>query len=104
MDTTDKTKIFWSSGFGARLYRKFGKKWFLNMHQKVAEQILARNPKDLIDIACGPGDFLLYLSNLDPNVNLSGTDIAPGMVKHAGQKLFGRAKILESKVGNIAKY
>ena len=100
MDTTDKTKSFWSNGFGARLYRKFAKKWFLNMHQKIAEQILVRNPKDLLDIACGPGDFLLYLSNLAPNINLTGTDIAPGMIKHANQKLFGKARILESKGEN----
>ena len=100
MDTTDKTKSFWSNGFGARLYRKFARKWFLKMHQKIAEKILTRNPKDLLDIACGPGDFLLYLSNLASNINLTGTDIAPGMVKYANQKLFGKAKILESKGEN----
>lgn len=66
------------------------------MHQKIAEKILSRNAKDVLDIACGPGDFLFYLSNLAPNVNLTGTDIAPGMVKYANQKVFGKAKILES--------
>ena len=100
MDNTEKTKGFWSNGFGAKLYRTFAKKWFLKMHQKIAEKILAQNPKDLLDIACGPGDFLLYLSNIAPNVNLTGTDIAPGMVKHASQKLFGKAKILESNGEN----
>lgn len=100
MDSTEKTKSFWSNGFGARLYRKFAGKRFLKMHQKIAEQILVRNPKDLLDIACGPGDFLFYLSNFAPSVNLTGTDIAPGMVKHASQKLFGKAKILESKGEN----
>ena len=50
----------------------------------------------MLDIACGPGDFLSSLSNLAPDINLSGTDIAPGMVRHAGEKLAGRAKILES--------
>lgn len=96
----DKTKSFWSNGFGAKLYRKFAGKRFLKMHQKIAEQVLAKNPKDVLDIACGPGDFLFYLSNLAPNVNLTGTDIAPGMVKYASQKLFGKAKILESKGEN----
>ena len=100
MDLTDKTKSFWSNGFGARLYRKFARRWFLKMHQKIAKKILTRNPKDLLDIACGPGDFLLYLSNLAPNINLAGTDIAPGMVRYASQKLFGKAKILESKGEN----
>src|SRR3989338_1732946 len=100
MDTTDKTKSFWSNGFGARLYRKFARRWFLKMHQKIAEKILTRNPKDLLDIACGPGDFLLYFSNLAPNINLAGTDIAPGMVRYASQKLVGKAKILESKGEN----
>jgi len=100
MDNTEKTKSFWSNGFGAKLYRKFAGKRFLKMHQKIAEQILAQNPKDVLDIACGPGDFLLYLSNLAPNINLTGTDIAPGMVKHASQKLFSKAKILESNGEN----
>jgi ubiquinone/menaquinone biosynthesis C-methylase UbiE len=100
MDNMDKTKSFWSSGFGARLYRRFAGKRFLKMHQKIAEQVLAQNPKDILDIACGPGDFLFYLSNLAPNLRLAGTDIAPGMVKHASQKLFGKAKILESNGEN----
>lgn len=96
MNDTDKTKSFWSNGFGAKLYRKFAGKRFLKMHQKIAEKVLAQNPKDVLDIACGPGDFLFYLSNLASNVNLAGTDIAPGMINYASQKLFGKAKILES--------
>ncbi len=96
MDNTEKTKSFWTSGFGATLYRKFAGKRFLKMHKSIAEQILARNRKNLLDIACGPGDFLFYFSNLAPSVSLTGTDIAPGMVKHASQKLLGKAKILES--------
>lgn len=96
MNKINKTKSFWSNGFGAKLYRKFAGKRFLKMHQKIADQVLAQNPKDVLDIACGPGDFLFLLSNLAPNVNLIGTDIAPGMVEHASQKLIGRAKILES--------
>ena len=100
MGNTDETKSFWSDGFCAKLYRKFAGKRFLKMHQKIAEQILAQNPKDVLDIACGPGDFLYYLSNLNRNINLTGTDIAPGMVQHASQKLFGKAKILESNAEN----
>ena len=100
MDNAKETKSFWSNGFGAKLYRMFAKKRFLKMHQKIAEKILAQNPKDLLDIACGPGDFLLYLSDVAPNINLTGTDIAPGMVKYASQKLFGKARILESNAEN----
>jgi len=96
MGIGDKTKGYWSRGFFSKLYRKFAGKYFLKIHKKIAEQILARNPKDLLDIACGPGDFLFYLSNLVPDINLTGTDIAPGMVEHASEKLHGKAKILES--------
>lgn len=96
MGNTDKTKSFWSNGFGAKLYRRFSGKRFLKMHQKITDLVLAQNPKDVLDIACGPGDFLFYLSNFAPNLQLTGTDIAPGMVKHASQKLFGKAKILEA--------
>jgi len=96
MDNTEKTKIFWSKGFFAKLYRRFARKVFFKMHEKVAEQVLAQNPEDVLDIACGPGDFLLYLSTLSPNLNLNGTDVARGMVKYARQKLAGRANIFES--------
>ena len=96
MENAEKTKRFWSKGLGAWLYRKYAGKHFSKMHEVVAGQILAKNPKDVLDIACGPGDFLFYLSNLAPNIKLSGTDIAPGMVRHAEEKLAGRATILES--------
>ena len=67
------------------------------MHEEIAKQVIERNPKNLLDIACGPGDFLSYLADLDLNINLNGTDIAPEMVRHASQKLSTKAKILESK-------
>jgi ubiquinone/menaquinone biosynthesis C-methylase UbiE len=100
MNNTEKTKSFWSNGFSAKLYRKFAGKFFSKMHSQITEQVLAQNPKDVLDIACGPGDFLFYLSNKAPNIQLTGTDISPGMVKYASQKLFGKAKVLESNGEN----
>ena len=91
----EKTKSFWSNGLIAKLYRRYAGKRFLKMYKKIAEHVLAEKPRDVLDIGCGPGDFLFYLSSLNPNLNLTGTDPAPGMVTHARNKLRDKAKILE---------
>ena len=93
---TEETKNFWSKGLGAKLYRKYAGGRFLKMHKKIAENIIKRGANDVLDIACGPGDFLLYLSHVAPNLKLTGSDVAPGMVKHASKKLNGKARIIES--------
>jgi ubiquinone/menaquinone biosynthesis C-methylase UbiE len=100
-ESLEKTKTFWSKRLGAKLYRAFAGKYFSRMHKQVAEQVLSVNPKDVLDIACGPGDFLFYLSNVAPKLNLTGADIAPGMVNYAKEKLLNKATILESDVENL---
>lgn len=96
MDLANKAKNFWSNGFAAKLYRKNAGRHYAKMHEAVAGEILARQAKDVLDIACGPGDFLFLLSEQAPDMKLTGTDIAPGMVSHASTKLGSRASILEA--------
>ena len=62
----------------------------------IAGRVLARQASALLDIACGPGDFLIYMSSVAPNLRLAGTDLAPGMVRHAREKLGNKAEIIEA--------
>ena len=67
------------------------------MHRVIAERLRHRNASDVLDIACGPGDFLDYLSSTAPHVRLAGSDIAPGMVAYARERLGERARIVEAR-------
>lgn len=96
---TEKTKKFWSDGFISNLYRKYAGRHFKKMHIFTAEQILKRDVKSLLDVACGPGDFLVYIKDQNPLLEVSGSDVAPGMVRHAKEKL-GSVKILEADSEN----
>ncbi len=93
MNALESGKNFWSSGLGARFYRAFSGRHYRKMHEKVAEEILKRNPIDVLDIACGSGNFLEYLTAQAPQLRLRGTDFAPGMVVVARERLNGKAKI-----------
>lgn len=91
-----KTKAFWSHGIAAKIYRIFAHKQFKPMHQYIIERYLARTGnKRVLDIACGPGDFLLAVHEQLPNVSLYGVDIAEGMLTHARKKLGEHAKFLQ---------
>src|SRR3989344_3691700 len=96
IETQEKTKLFWSKSLAAALYRRFAGRRFSKMHAVVAEQVASRQPRDILDIACGRGDFLFRLSNRLLAAHLTGTDVAPGMVEHAKKKLAGRALIVEA--------
>jgi len=93
----EKTKKFWSKGLGAKFYRKHSGKYFSRMHEYVTAELLSRNPEIILDVACGGGDFLHLIHTKVPNVNLFGTDVAPGMVGEAMKKLGDNAKISESR-------
>lgn len=80
---------YWSDNWGARLYRRYASKKYAKMHEFVAQRISTSGAKKIVDIACGPGDFLLKLQTNNPNLELSGTDIAPGMVRYATARLPG---------------
>lgn len=92
----ERVKNFWSKSFISSLYRKFAGKYFFKTHTYVASRILSYEPKTILDIACGSGDFLLYMNSVAPNIKLYGTDIAPGMVRYASKKLKDKAEIFES--------
>ncbi len=96
MKSEEKTKNFWSDSFVARLYRKYARIHFAEMHELLAKAILANNSKQVLDIACGPGDFLEYLKDRDKSIKITGTDIAPGMVTYAKNKLGEKADIFET--------
>lgn len=96
MKSQDKTKNFWSDGFVARLYRKYAGRHFTKMHELLSNAILDNNSKHVLDIACGPGDFLEYLKDRDGSIKITGTDIAPGMVTYAKDKLGDKADIFET--------
>lgn len=96
MNTTqEKTKSFWSQSFLARVYRTFSGRHYLRMHTEVGTLIAERHPEEVLDIACGPGSFLSHISDMLPKTHLTGTDMAPGMLKYAREKLRDKAKIIE---------
>ena len=52
-----------------------------NIRKKTAKIIIQLNPKSVIDICCGTGNQLKYLSNTD--IRLTGVDLSPAMLKVA---------------------
>lgn len=92
-----KTKKFWSNKLGAKIYRKVANKAFCNLREQTLKEVLKLSPSSLLDIACGPGHFLLDVSNANPRIDLSGTDIAPGMITYAKNLLGEKVVLLESE-------
>lgn len=98
-----KTQAFWSHGIAAKIYRIFAHKQFKPMHQHVIERYLASaGNKGVLDIACGPGDFLLLVHNQLPNVSLYGADIAEGMLTHARKKLGEHAEFFQGEATELS--
>ena len=95
-----KTKNFWSKGLVAWLYKKFAGRHFIKIHKFIGSIILTSGVKSVLDIACGPGDFLFYLKEQDPSIQFFGTDLAPGMVLYAQKKLGEKVIIKESNSEN----
>ena len=91
-----KSGTFWSNGFIARMYRRYAKRYFGRMQSHVIHRIDSTGATRVLDIACGPGDFLAALSAARPSFTLAGTDIAPGMVAHARARLGGEITITET--------
>lgn len=94
-----KTRAFWSHSIAARLYRAFAGRKFLPMHRAVADIATLRGARNLLDIACGPGDLLAEMAARNSSMTLSGSDIAPGMVAHARARLGNKATIVEAAGG-----
>lgn len=59
------------------------------IEQQVSIRLLERlqyfnlQPQRILDIGCGTGELTMQLSNTLPTANITGVDIAPGMVKFA---------------------
>src|SRR3989344_790792 len=92
-----KTKSFWSGSLLARLYRRFAGRHFAKMHGQVARTLAEAGVSSVLDIACGPGDFLALTKGRNPQLRIAGTDAAPGMVAYARARLGEGATIAEAE-------
>jgi demethylmenaquinone methyltransferase/2-methoxy-6-polyprenyl-1,4-benzoquinol methylase len=51
-----------------------------------AREVLQHNPKDVLDVATGTGDFALAIKKLTPEANVVGSDFVPKMLEIAREK------------------
>lgn len=57
----------------------------INIHEKVIDELLKQDPKSILDIGCGNGDFLFKLRDRNYKGPLTGIDISKGMVEKANE-------------------
>lgn len=53
------------------------------MHGPLSEPIDLANVRRVLDIACGPGEWVLTMANRFPTMSLTGIDISPNMIQYA---------------------
>ncbi len=53
---------------------------------QATKEVLANNPKDVLDVATGTGDFALTIKKLSPNSRVTGSDFAVNMLEIARTK------------------
>jgi demethylmenaquinone methyltransferase / 2-methoxy-6-polyprenyl-1,4-benzoquinol methylase len=53
---------------------------------EAAKEVLANNPKDILDVATGTGDFAIAIKRLSPQSNVVGSDFAVKMLEIAREK------------------
>ncbi len=75
------------------------KPWLFYIQKRIINNIELKDSQKILDIGCGTGDALIYLSKLlnkrkIKNVKLYGIDISINMLKIAGRKLRGKAALL----------
>lgn len=51
-----------------------------------AKEVLAQNPRDVLDVATGTGDFALAIKKLAPEARVVGSDFVPKMLEIAREK------------------
>ncbi len=51
-----------------------------------AREVLGNNPKDILDVATGTGDFAIAIKRLSPQSNVVGSDFVPKMLEIAREK------------------
>ncbi len=66
------------------LYLKFGKER-IQPSIDLVERIVCENPKNIIDIGCGPGNSTQILVNRWPDSNIIGADKSAAMIKKASE-------------------
>ncbi len=70
----------------------------INWRKRVVKAVAENNPKQLLDIATGTGDFAIMLTNLNPE-KVIGLDISQGMLDKGIEKI--KNKKLESLIDMI---
>jgi len=50
-------------------------------------KLLTKKHCTILDVACGPGNFSRYLLNVNPNLKITGLDLAPDMIELARQNV-----------------
>lgn len=50
------------------------------------QEVLANNPKDVLDVATGTGDFALTIKKISPETRVIGSDFAANMLEIAREK------------------
>lgn len=97
MPVIDHQRVARSFHRGAREYDQHAP-----VQQRVVQRLLERlsrlissGPDQVLDIGCGTGQLLEQLSMQYPQASLTGLDLAPNMLRQAGQRLAGMAVLLQ---------
>lgn len=70
----------------SKLYSILSSFLFQKNYQFVVKKVLALQPKTLLDVGCGSGEFLELLYKNNPAIALSAQDIAEPMIQKVQQK------------------
>ncbi len=73
--------------FLTKFYDPFARIFLDKTHQKIIDTIDWQNSHSVLDIGCGPGNFLLKIHSHYPTLQLIGVDIDPEILAVARQKL-----------------
>jgi len=68
-------------------------------------ELLTPKHREVLDVACGPGNFSRHLLNRNPGLRITGIDLAPDMIKLARQNIpEGEFRILDSRaIGTLER-
>jgi len=97
MDDKQKSKSYFNRHSNTIINRN----GYWSYDYRITSKILIRrNVKNLIDIGCGNGAFLVMMHNAAPGMKLSGLDISREMVAKSRQRLPG-ADVVEGDAENM---
>lgn len=66
-------------------------------HRLVAKLVEANNPKSVVDLGCGQGDFLQFLDKRNPSIELRGIELSSTGTKITKSKV-NRANVIQADV------